>query len=108
MSLPTYFEKTSNAKGKSSYLFVKRLNPKAGKFPLFKERIKLKMGATTEAEATREAKTLAAALDLLQEVARKDGKHVTSTKDKNKAAETWVRVVAGVDVSANRGRILGS
>lgn len=102
-SAPTYFEKTTNAKGKSSYLFVKRLNPKSGTFPLFKERTKLKIGATTEAEATREAKTLAAALDLLQEVARKDGKHVTSTKDKNKAAETWVRVVAGVDVSAIQG-----
>lgn len=102
MSAPTYFEKTINAKGKSSYLFVKRLNPKAGTFPLFKERIKLKMGATTDAEATREAKSIAAELDLLQEVARKDGKHITTTKDKNKAAETWVNIVAGVDVPALR------
>ena len=100
---PTYFEKTVNAKGKSVYLFTKRLNPKAGKFALFKERVKLKMDATTDAEAVREAKTLAAELDLLQEVSRKDGKHVTSTKDKNKAAETWVRVVAGVDVSSAHG-----
>jgi integrase len=61
------------------------------------------MDATTDAEAVREAKTLAAELDLLQEVSRKDGKHVTSTKDKNKAAETWVRVVAGVDVSSAHG-----
>jgi hypothetical protein len=70
---PTYFEKTVNAKGKSVYLFTKRLNPKAGTFPLFKERVKLKMDATTDAEAVREAKTLAAELDLLQEVSRKDG-----------------------------------
>lgn len=101
--LPTYFEKTTNAKGKAVFLFTKRLNPKAGTFPLFKERVKLKMDATTEAEAVREAKTLAAALDLLQEVSRKDGKHVTSTKDKNKAAETWVRVIASVDVSSVQG-----
>jgi integrase len=100
---PTFFEKTVNAKGKNVYLFTKRLNPKAGTFPLFKERVKLKMDATTDAEAVREAKTLAAELELLQEVSRKDGKHVTSTKDKNKAAETWVRVVAGVDVSSARG-----
>lgn len=96
---PTYFEKTVNARGKSVYLFTKRLNPRAGTFPLFKERVKLKMDATTDAEAVREAKTLAAELDLLQEVSRKDGKHVTSTKDKNKAAETWIRVVAGIDLS---------
>jgi len=101
--VPTYFEKTVNAKGKSVYLFTKRLNPKAGTFPLFKERVKLKMDATTDAEAVREAKTLAAELDLLQEVSRKDGKHVSSTKDKNKAAETWVRVVAGVDLSSAHG-----
>ncbi len=74
---PTYFEKTVNAKGKSVYLFTKRLNPKAGKFALFKERVKLKMDATTDAEAVREAKTLAAELDLLQEVSRKDGSAVT-------------------------------
>ncbi len=102
-TVPTYFEKTVNAKGKAVYLFTKRLNPKSGTFPLFKERVKLKMDATTDAEAVREAKTLAAELDLLQEVSRKDGKHVTSTKDKNKAAETWVRVVAGVDLSIAHG-----
>ena len=100
---PTYFEKTINAKGKSVYLFTKRLNPKAGTFALFKERVKLKMDATTDAEAVREAKTLAAELDLLQEVSRKDGKHVTSTKDKNKAAETWVRLVANFDLSIVHG-----
>jgi integrase len=102
MAQPTYFEKTLNAKGKASYLFVKRLNPKAGNFPLFMPKAKLKMMATSDAEATREAKALVADLDLLQEVARKDGRHITSTKDKNKAAETWVRVVAGVDLPALR------
>ena len=67
--MPSYYEKTINAKGQASYLFVKRLNPKNGSFPLFKDKVKGKMTATTDAEATREAKTLAAELDLLQEVA---------------------------------------
>lgn len=99
-NVPKYFEKTINAKGKASYLFEKRLNHKHGTFPLFKDKFKCKMGATTDAEAIREAKTLAAELDLLQEVARKDGKHITSTKDKNKAAETWVALFSGIDLQA--------
>jgi hypothetical protein len=98
--MPSYYEKTTNAKGQASYLFVKRLNPKHGDFPWFKDKVKGKMVATTDAEAIREAKTLAAELDLLQEVARKDGKHVVSTKDKNKAAETWVKSIAGIDLQA--------
>jgi hypothetical protein len=98
--MPSYYEKTTNAKGQASYLFVKRLNPKLGTFPLFKDKVKGKMVATTDAEAVREAKTLAAELDLLQEVARKDGKHVVSTKDKNKAAETWVEAIASIDLQA--------
>lgn len=96
--VPNYFEKTINAKGKASYLFEKRLNPKHGTFPLFKDKVKCKMAATTDAEATREAKTLVAELDLLQEVARKDGKHVVSNKDKNKAAETWVKIFSDIDL----------
>ena len=98
--VPKYFEKTINAKGKASYMFSKRLNPKRGTFLLFDERFKCKMDATTDAEATREAKKLAAELDLLQEVARKDGKHITSNKDKNKAAETWVELFSGIDLQA--------
>jgi integrase len=102
--MPTYFEKTTNAKGNASYLFVKRLNAKNGTFPLFKDRVKCKMSATTDAEATREAKALATELDLLQEVARKDkGKHVVSTKDKNKAAQTWAEAIAGIDLQTIQG-----
>ncbi len=99
MAIPTYFEKTLGTKGRPSYLFVKRMNSKAGMYPLFSPKVKRKMGATTDAEATREAKAIVEQLDLLQEVARKDGKHVISTKEKNKAADTWVSVIAGVDLA---------
>ncbi len=98
--MPTYFEKTTNAKGEVSYLCVKRLNPKKGIYPLFNEKFKRSMAATNDAEAAREALSIVSELELLQEVARKDGKHVISTKDKNKAADTWVRLIANVDLQA--------
>ena len=60
------------------------------------------MKASSDAEAAREAKEIASQLDLLQEVCRKDGKHVISIKDKNKAAETWVSVIADADLSTIR------
>lgn len=103
MTAPTYFEKVQKTNGKPSYLFVKRLNPKAGTYPLFTARFKRKMKASSDAEAAREAKEIVVQLDLLQEVARKDGKHVISVKEKNKAAETWVTVVADIDLAALRG-----
>lgn len=97
---PTYFEKMVNAKGDVSYLCVKRLNPKKGTYPLFSEKFKRSMAATNDAEATREALAIVAELEQLQEVARKDEKHVISTKDKNRAAETWLRLIANVDLQA--------
>ncbi len=97
--MPIYFETKRKANGEVSYQFVKRMNPKAGNFPLFKEKVSFKLKASSVAEATREAKTAAAALDLLQVVARRDaGKHINSTKDMNKAAETWLQLVVGVDL----------
>ena len=91
--MPKYFEIKHKVNGEVSYQFVKRMNPKKGNFPLFTDKVSCLLQATTIAEATREAQTLAADLDLLQTVARRDaGKHINSTKDKNKAAETWVNL----------------
>lgn len=98
--MPTYFEIKHKVNGEVSYQFVKRMNPKSGNFPLFKDKVSFKLKATNAAEATREAKTAAVALDLLQAVARRDaGKHINSTKDMNKAAETWLQLVVGVDLA---------
>lgn len=102
MATPTYFEKVQKTNGKPSYLFVKRLNPKSGIYPLFTARFKRKMKATSDAEAVREAKEIVAQIELLQEVARKDGKHVISIKDKNKAADIWVSLIADIELAILR------
>jgi integrase len=90
MKQPKHFEKVASASG-LSYLFVKRLNPKHGTFPSFKERFKVKLAATTDVEASIESGRIAAELEHLQLVNRKDSrKLLLAIKDMNRAAKTWV------------------
>lgn len=99
-----YYEKQINANGKPSFLFTKRINKRKGNFPLFKDKVKRKMRASTDAEAAREALEYSEDLEHLQSVASKDGKHVLTIKDKNRAARTWLELVAGVDLESLNAR----
>lgn len=86
---PTYFEQQGN-----SFLFAKRLNPKKGTYPGFLDRLKRKLAATNEAEATREAAQLSNDLDHLQLVCLKDSKgHPQTLKDYSRATKTWLWAV---------------
>lgn len=93
-----HYEKITNAKGEVSYLFVKRVNAKRGTYALFKDKVKRKLSATKDSEAEIESTQWADDLAHLQTVSKKDGKLALSTKDKNRAASTWVRLIAGIDL----------
>lgn len=98
MKKPTYFETVPTNSG-TSYLFSKRLNPKLGTFPLFKDKFKKKLYATSEAEAAAEALTLSNELEHLQVVCRRDAKNLpTSLKDMTRAAKTWTSLVCCLDI----------
>ena len=96
MATANYYETQINSKGETSYLFTKRLSAKQGWFPAFKDRVKKKLSAKTEAEAKREALTLSNELTHLQNVCLRDSKgqvNTISLKDQTKAANTWFAFV---------------
>lgn len=84
----------------NNFYGYKRLNAKAGVFPLFEARFKRKLAATTRAEALAEDEVLLARVGQLQAVCLKDAKgHRLSIRDMNEAAVTWLDVIAGFDIS---------
>ena len=94
MATANYYETQVNSKGETTYLFTKRLSAKHGWFPSFKDRVKKKLAAKTEAEAKREALTMSNELAHLQDVCLRDSKgHAISVKDQTKAAHTWFEFV---------------
>ena len=94
MATANYYETQVNSKGETTYLFTKRLSAKHGWFPGFKDRVKKKLAAKTEAEAKREALTISNELAHLQNVFLRDSKgHAISVKDQTKAAHTWFEFV---------------
>lgn len=102
MKQPKYYEAQGTKDG-ISYLFSKRLNPKHGTYPLFTEKLKRKLAATTEPEAAMEARALAGELDWLQQVCLKDAKNLPlSQKDMGRATKTWLTEIAGVNLSILR------
>ena len=91
-------ERTNN-----NFYGYKRLNAKAGVFPLFEARFKRKLAATNRAEALAESEDLLARIDHLQAVCLKDAKnHRLSVRDMNQAATTWLDDVAGFDIAHAR------
>ena len=99
MATSNYYEKQVNKNGTTSYLFTKRLSPKHGSFPSFKDRVKKKLSARTEAEAMQEALTISNELAHLQSICLRDSKgHAISIKDQAKAANTWFRFVMDANV----------
>ena len=94
MATANYYETQVNSKGETTYLFTKRLSAKHGWFPSFKDRVKKKLAAKTEAEAKREALTMSNELAHLQDVCLRGSKgHAISVKDQTKAAHTWFEFV---------------
>jgi len=94
MAVANYYETQINSKGETTYLFTKRLSAKQGWFPGFKDRMKKKLSARTEAEAKREALTISNELAHLQNICLRDSKgHAISVKDQTKAAHTWFQFI---------------
>ena len=94
MATANYYETQINSKGEITYLFTKRLSAKQGWFPGFKDRLKKKLSARTEAEAKREALTISNELAHLQNICLRDSKgHAISVKDQTKAAHTWFQFI---------------
>jgi hypothetical protein len=94
MAAANYYETQINSKGETTYLFTKRLSAKQGWFPSFKDRVKKKLSARTEAEAKREALTISNELAHLQNICLRDSKgHAISVKDQTKAAHTWFQFI---------------
>jgi integrase len=87
----------------NNFYGYKRLNAKAGVFPLFEARFKRKLAATTDSEAASESEHLLARIGQLQAVCLKDAKgHRLSIRDMNEAAVTWLEVIAGFDMAQAR------
>ena len=94
MAVANYYETQINSKRETTYLFTKRLSAKQGWFPGFKDRVKKKLSARTEAEAKREALTISNELAHLQNICLRDSKgHAISVKDQTKAAHTWFQFI---------------
>lgn len=94
MAAANYYETQINSKGETTYLFTKRLSAKQGWFPSFRDRVKKKLSARTEAEAKREALTISNELAHLQNICLRDSKgHAISIKDQTKAAHTWFQFI---------------
>ncbi|MEJ6629524.1 MAG: hypothetical protein QNL09_01365, partial [Burkholderiaceae bacterium] len=99
MATSNYYEVQRGKNGTTTYLFTKRLNAKHGCFPSFKDRVKKKLSALTDAEAAREALNTSNELAHLQNVCLRDGKgHAISVKDQAKAAKTWFQFVMDANV----------
>ena len=99
MATSNYYEVQRGKNGTTTYLFTKRLNAKHGCFPSFKDRVKKKLSALTDAEAAREALNTSNELAHLQNVCLRDGKgHAISVKDQAKAAKTWFQFVMDTNV----------
>jgi len=99
MTTAKHYEIQFNKDGSKSYLFSKRLNPKQGRFPRFKDKVKKKLGAFTEAEAVAEAMGYSNDLGQLQQVCLRDSKgHIVPLKDMNKAADAWFDLVLNLNL----------
>ncbi len=86
--------------GTASYLFSKRLNPAKGTYAGFSDRFKLKLVASTDAEATLEAKKLADRLEQLQRVCLRDSRGLSnSSMEMNQAATTWLEVINQINLA---------